>query len=127
MFFDGVCGLCNGFVDFLFRIDTKGMILVAALQGQTAKQFLPSGLLVDLQTMVVRRKDGGLLVKSEGVLHVLAELGGFWGTMATMALIVPKFLRDFVYDLVARSRYSIFGKRQTCRFPSSEERSRFLD
>lgn len=127
LFFDGVCGLCNGFVDFLFRIDSKGEILVAAIQGATAKKFLPADLLVDFQTIVVRRNDGGLMTKSDGVLYVLGKVGGFWSNMATVARIAPKFIRDFVYDLVARSRYSIFGKRQTCRLPSVEERSRFLD
>ena len=127
VFFDGVCGLCNGFVDFLFKVDMRGIIAVAALQGKTAQQLLPADLLGDLQTIVVRRKDGALLIKSEGVLHVLIEVGGHWGALAKIATMVPRFVRDLVYDLVAKSRYPIFGKRQTCRLPTNEERSRFLD
>ena len=125
LFFDGVCGLCNHFVDFTIQRDSAGIFRFATLQGETAKQELPSEYVNDLSTVVL--KDGmEIYTRSEAALRVLSSLPGVW-KLSKLLLVLPRFLRDWVYDLVASSRYKIFGKSDSCRIPSPEERSKFLD
>lgn len=125
IFFDGVCGLCNGFVDIVMKLDRTGQFLFSPLQGETAKKLLSKEHIEDLESVVLY--DGGKLhTKSDAVLEVFNRLGGFlqfW----SLTRIIPKNLRDHFYDLAAEQRYKIFGKRETCRIPTPSERARFLD
>jgi predicted DCC family thiol-disulfide oxidoreductase YuxK len=125
LFFDGVCNLCNFFIDFLIRQKPDATLFFAPLQGRTAQQKLEHSLTKDVQS-VIYLKDGKAYRESSAALMVLADLGGIW-TMARVFLIVPVFVRDGVYRWVARNRYKIFGKRETCRLPTPEERRQFLD
>lgn len=122
VFFDGVCGLCNGFVDFLVQHDRHRRLRYAPLQGSTAAGI--ARLPRDLDTVVVMDGDR-VRVKSDAALHVLAQLGGAWRA-ATLLRVVPRFLRDGVYDLIARNRYGWFGKREACRVPTPAEAPLFL-
>lgn len=125
IFFDGVCGLCNRTVDFLIRHDKKRLFLFAPLQGNTANQTLPAVLTNNLNTIIC--KDGSkLYYKSDAVLHIVAKIGGIWKLLAVVYLL-PSSIRDFFYDMVASNRYRIFGKKESCRLPSPEEREVFLD
>ena len=123
VFFDGVCGLCNRFVDFLLRKKPDSKIKFAALQGDTAAALHIKDLNVD---SIVYFDRGTLLVKSDAVLAIFKELGGWYRYFYFLG-IFPKFLRDFFYDIVARNRYAVFGKRAACRLPSADERQRFLN
>jgi predicted DCC family thiol-disulfide oxidoreductase YuxK len=125
IFFDGVCGLCNRFVDFVLRRDTHSLFLFSPLQGQTAARRLNAADISDLKTVVVVDGDRAYR-KSAAVIHVLARLGGFWRAAAGLLWIVPRPIRDLGYSWIANNRYAIFGKKETCRLPSAEERSRFL-
>lgn len=123
VFFDGVCHLCNSFVDWVVRHDRDKRILFAPLQGETAANHLTPEQRKELSSVLV--KDGDrILEKSEAVLRVLAELPG-WKSLATLRLI-PRPLRDLVYDFVAKNRYRWFGKYETCRVPTPEERQSIL-
>ena len=124
IFFDGVCGLCNRFVDRLLAADARGAFRFAALQGTTAKQLLPDGMAAALESVVYLR-DGVILQRSDAALRALIDLGG-WRKGYSLLLIVPRFIRDAVYAWVARNRYKWFGKHDTCRLPTPEERERFL-
>jgi predicted DCC family thiol-disulfide oxidoreductase YuxK len=123
IFFDGVCNLCNGFVDFLVRRDQEGHFLYAPLQGETAKKLLGSDR--ELRSVVLWSQ-GEIREKSDAALAVLQQLGFPW-PLARVFWCVPGFLRDIVYDLVASNRYSLFGKRNSCRLPSPAEKALFLD
>lgn len=125
LFFDGVCSLCNGFVDFIFKYDSKEKFLVSSLQGQKARDVLPIELVTDLNTIVLY-KEGKCIEKSTAVLMVLKELGFPW-VMASAFLIIPSFIRDFIYMRISKNRYLMFGKKNSCRLPTRGERSRFLD
>ena len=127
VFFDGVCNLCNGFVNFVLSRDHRRRLKVASLQGQSAKQYLVPELHRDLTSVVYRSGNGDVSTKSTAVLAILQELGGGWSLLARGLRIFPRFIRDAVYNVVAKYRYSVFGKRNTCRVPTPEERSRFLD
>jgi len=124
VYFDGVCGLCNYFVDFLLRRDKYNKLLFAPLQGETASQNLG----VDPhQTFdsVVFYKNGKQYTKSGAAIRILAELGGLW-QLTLILLIIPAFIRNFVYDIVATNRYKWFGQKESCRIPTKEERVKFL-
>ena len=125
VFFDGVCGLCNFTVDFLMKIDRKHSLRFAPLQGRIASALLPASQRLDLDTVVLALS-GKTYDRSTAVLRTLIEAGGPW-KIAGIFLLIPKFIRDTVYRGVASKRYSWFGKRETCRLPTSEERGRILD
>lgn len=125
IYFDGYCGLCNGFVDFVLARDRGRRFRFAPLQGTSAKARFGDPGDVDPTTIVL--EDGGVLYqRSTAALRIISQLGGAWSLVAVFRL-VPRFIRDAVYDWVARNRYGWFGKRDTCRLPSPEERSVFLD
>ena len=125
VFFDGVCGLCNRFVDFVLLRDPQGLFLFSPLQGETAARRLNAADISDLKTVVVLDGDQTYR-KSAAVIHVLGRLGGFWRLMAGLLWIVPRPIRDLGYSWIANNRYAIFGKKETCRLPTADERSRFL-
>ena len=128
LFFDGVCGLCNRVVDYLIRQDKERYLKFAPLQGRSAHQFLPPEFLnqPDYATVVLW-DEGKIFLRSEAALRALIYCGGIWTVLGRLGLFVPRFLRDGVYNLVARNRYQIFGKRDSCRIPTAQERSYFLD
>lgn len=126
LFFDGICGLCNRVVDFLMRIDRDGRIYFAPLQGRISGALLPVDRRLNLDTVVLW-KDGHCLERSSAVFESLACLRGPWGIIARLGLLIPRFLRDAGYRLVATNRYSWFGRRATCRLPTAAERRRILE
>jgi len=75
---------------------------------------------------IIYLKDDKYFIKSTAVLNILKDLGGFWKTIYAF-IIIPKFIRDFVYDMVAKSRYRVFGKRESCMVPNEKFESRFLE
>ncbi len=128
--FDGVCNLCNAAVDFLLRHDRSGALRFASAQGPTGSKLLgieagDDGFLPDPDTIVVA-VDGRLLERSDAVLALVGHLGWPW-RVASVGRVVPRPVRDAAYDLIARNRYRWFGRKETCRLPSPEERARFLD
>jgi predicted DCC family thiol-disulfide oxidoreductase YuxK len=126
IFFDGVCNLCNSTVDFLISRDTKRHFRYASLQSDAGQAMLRKHNLPTSEFGSFLYLDGDKLhTKSSGALRVALKLGGFW-TLMGIFLIVPPFIRNAVYDLIAKHRYRWFGKRETCRLPTPEERTLFL-
>lgn len=125
LFFDGVCGFCSRSVDFVLARDRRSIFQFAPLQGETARQLLPPADVDDLNSMVLL-VEGRSFCKSSAAVRVLWRLGFGWRLLSVFAWLVPLPLRDLVYDLVARNRYRLFGKHETCRMPTPAERSRFL-
>ncbi|MFN7729866.1 MAG: thiol-disulfide oxidoreductase DCC family protein [Bdellovibrio sp.] len=123
VFFDGVCHLCNGFVDWIVARDQGQKILFAPLQGETAAQNLTQDQRQALESVLVLSQ-GRILSKSSAVLLILEHLPGYYWT--GLFQIVPLFLRDLVYDFVARNRYRWFGKSETCRLPTPDEKQVLL-
>ena len=124
VYFDGTCGLCNGFVDRLLRWDRRGTLRYSPLQGETAAARLGPQSPADPSTIVFA--DGDLVsLRSTAVLRILRRLGGGW-RLAAVLVLVPRPIRDAVYDWIARHRHAWFGKRAACRIPTPEERRWFL-
>ena len=124
IFFDGVCGLCNGFIDFVMKIDKEQKFHFSPLQSEFAQKNLPSEMTTDLKTVVYKNGDE-LSMKSDAVLKILNEVGGPW-KLAMVGKILPRPVRDSAYEMVAENRYKLFGKKETCRLPTPEERERFV-
>ncbi|MCB1043582.1 MAG: DUF393 domain-containing protein [Acidobacteria bacterium] len=125
LYFDGVCGLCNGFVDYLMSEDDAANLRFAAIQSESAREHLESSLIDNLDTVIFQQQ-GQTYLRSDAALRATASLGGPFVFLYGL-LLVPRTIRDMAYDALARSRYRFFGKRETCRLPSADERDRFLD
>jgi len=124
--FDGVCNLCNGLVRFIIKRDKAGRFKFASLQSDIGLLWLKRfGMTNDKLESVVLIKDEKYYLKSTGVLKILRELDGIWKAFYIF-IIIPRTLRDFVYNLIAKSRYRIFGKQDTCMIPTPELQDRFL-
>jgi predicted DCC family thiol-disulfide oxidoreductase YuxK len=130
--YDGVCGLCNHLVQFLLKRDKRDLLRFAALQSEFAYQLLTRHGVDshDLDTVyVVRDHDQPnetLLARSDAILYMLTQLGGIW-KLAGIGWVLPKAFRDTVYKIVARNRYRVFGKHESCVLPDSQHRAKFLD
>jgi predicted DCC family thiol-disulfide oxidoreductase YuxK len=127
VFFDGVCNLCNRFVDFVMRRDSGGKFAFAPMQGETAQTYV-ARLPADPSSVgtVTLLDDDGAHIRSEAVLRVMLGLGGIWALLAMLCRKVPRPVRDSIYSWVARNRYGWFGQRGNCRVPMPEERERLL-
>ena len=113
LFYDGHCGLCHHAVRFVLKHDHSGSAFrFAPLQGTTfLGKVSPAQRAALPDSVVVQTADGSLLVRSDAFLHIFRRLGGGWSALATMLAIIPRGLRDAVYDFVARIRYRVFGRR----------------
>ena len=126
VFFDGVCGLCNHTVNFLLTHDVGGVLKFSPLQGETAAQLVPSEVREDLNTFVFLNA-GKLHYRSGAMARILMQIGGIWRIVGAALWLIPWPLRDAGYRVVSGLRYRLFGKHESCRLPTAEERSRFLD
>ena len=143
LLYDGVCGLCNRIVQFILKRDRRAAFLFAPLQGPFASRVLkahgmdPSDLdsiylVMNCDPMTEERCRKGeagerLLARSEAALFVLRELGGIWRVWAVVLGWVPRPVRNWSYGLIARNRYRIFGRHDTCPVPGERVRTRFLE
>ena len=121
--FDGVCNLCTGSVQFVIERDSRKRFRFASLQSPVAEKLL--GRRDDLESMVLVQ-DGKTYRKSTAALLIAKRLDGLWPALSVF-LVVPRFLRDAVYDWIGRRRYRMFGKRDVCWTPSAKLADRFLD
>ena len=125
VFFDGVCGLCNVSVDFILARDTRQRFQFAPLQGETARRVLPPADLEHLDTMILLTAAGNYR-RSAAVVRILWGLPGIWPVIGALLWMIPWPLRDVGYRIVSANRLAWFGKKETCRLPTPEERERFL-
>lgn len=125
--FDGVCNFCNSTINFLIDRDKKGIFKFAALQSEPGREILKKHNITTLTDFdsVILEKDGKLYQKSDAALEIARSMNGLWKLLYGFK-ILPKFIRDFVYDLVAKNRYRLMGKMDACRLPTPELRARFL-
>ncbi len=123
--FDGVCKLCNRSVNIILRVDRQGRLKFASLQSDYGRRVLAEhGMEFDPLDTLMLLEGGDLTVKSTAVIRISKYLGGVW-SLATVTLIIPRVIRDFFYDLVAKNRYRWFGKYDTCPLPDPELEDRF--
>lgn len=125
LFFDGVCGMCNGLINFMMSEDSNHALQFAALQGETAKQKVDKSYLENLNS-IVYLEGGKSYTESDGVIHAAAAMGGIYKLILIVKLI-PKFIRDKTYAFISANRYKWFGKKEACRMPTLAEREKLLN
>ncbi|MEM7105321.1 MAG: thiol-disulfide oxidoreductase DCC family protein [Bacteroidota bacterium] len=127
LLFDGVCNLCNNSVQFVIERDPNGKVNFASLQSETGQKVLEySGMSKTDLTTVVLVDNGKIYTKSSAALRTAGYLDSPFRLMK-LFLIVPKFIRDFFYNYIARNRYKWFGKQESCIMPTPDIKARFLD
>ena len=124
--FDGVCNFCNASINFVIDRDSQKIFKFAALQSDVGQQILRENNFPQSEFDSIFLTDGNKIYqKSDAALEIAKRLDGAWKIFYFFK-IVPRFIRDFVYDLVAKNRYKIFGKSESCRIPTPELKERFL-
>jgi len=127
MLFDGVCNMCSGWVHFAIARDPAANLRFAAIQSSHGRDFLRCrGLPTDRFETFYLIDSGRVFEKSTGLLRMAGYLRWPWPLLKAI-WIVPTPLRDWLYDRIARNRYRLFGRRQTCLVPTPEIADRFLD
>ena len=125
--FDGVCNFCNGTVNFIMARDKKQRFKFAALQSEAGQNILGKFNLkiTDFDTIILAESNG-YYEKSTAALKIAKELGGIWKLFYAF-IIIPTFIRNFFYNIIAKNRYRWFGKREKCRVPTPKEHEKFLE
>lgn len=125
--FDGICNLCNASVNFIIKNDEKKFFVFASLQSDVAKeillQFSTKKLNLD---SIIYIENGALYEKSTAALKIAKQLRFPW-PIFYLFIIIPPFLRDKIYNLIAKNRYKWFGKKDSCMIPTPDLKSLFLD
>ena len=125
--FDGVCNLCNKTVQFIIRNDSKAKFRFASVQSESGQLLLRQlGLPIDNVDTLVYICDNEFFLKSTAVLRILRELGSGW-QLFYFLIIIPRLIRDRMYNFIAKWRYKWFGKSETCIIPAHEYQARFLE
>ena len=124
--FDGVCNLCSGSVQFILKRDKEQKFLFASLQSNYGQSFLKQfNLPTDTFNSFILFEDGKLFTRSTAALKMFSQLKGWkW---VKIFWIVPTFIRDIVYNIIANNRYKWFGRKEECWIPTAALKSRFLD
>ncbi len=124
--FDGICNLCDGAVQFIIRHDPNKKFLFTSLQSEAGQNLLKEyqSPVANFNSFILIQ-EGKIYDKSTGALKVARQIKGAWSWLYIF-IIIPKFIRDAIYSLIAQNRYKWFGKKDTCMLPTSELKARFL-
>lgn len=125
IFFDGVCHLCEKFICFLINTDQQKIYKYSPLQGKTARIYLDPKLISNLNTVVVKINDQ-TLTKSSAIFFIFSKLGGVW-YLISLLRFMPVKVTDYIYQVVSKYRFYIFGKNEICFFPKDSESEKFID
>lgn len=126
--FDGVCNLCNSFVQFIIKYDKKDVFRFAALQSDTGKEIMKciDNDYQNTDSVVLYDLKATFYIKSDAALEIFKNLGGLF-YFAKFLKIFPKSFRDFVYDFIAKNRYKWLGRTDRCMIPTLELKAKFLE
>jgi len=125
--FDGVCNLCSWSVKFIIRRDYKNLFLFSPLQSVSGSQLLKNHeIKFAQQETILLIKDGKAYTQSDAVFEIIAEFNPLWRALGVFRF-VPKPFRDYVYRVIAKNRYRLFGRKEQCMVPSPEVKAKFLD
>lgn len=126
LLFDGICNLCNGVVQFIIKHDMKGIFRFASLQSDIGQELLAKyGLPTDAISTIVLIENGQAYTHSSAALKIAPHLSILW-IWTKLLWIFPAFIRDWIYNWIAKNRYRWFGKQESCMLPKEEWKGRFL-
>jgi predicted DCC family thiol-disulfide oxidoreductase YuxK len=123
--FDGVCNLCNNFVPFLIKYDKNNIFRFAAMQTKAGENIIQEYNVLNDRKSIILIKQGTVFYKSDAIIEIAKQITG-WPSILKYGFLFPKFLRDGIYDLIAKNRYFLFGKKDTCSTPSEKDSKRFI-
>jgi predicted DCC family thiol-disulfide oxidoreductase YuxK len=124
--FDGICNFCNSSVNFIIKRDRNNYFKFSPLQSEYSKKvFSENNYKIKYFESIVLVKNNKTYQKSTAALRIAKHLTGFW-KLLFIFIIIPPFIRDFFYDIIARNRYKWFGRRDACMIPDENEKIRFL-
>ena len=123
--FDGVCNLCNSTILFLIKHDTNHNLHFAATQTESGKNLMRQYNILDEEKSVFFIKDGIVFSKSNAVIEIAKQITR-WPHIFKYGILFPAFIRDGVYNLIAKNRYALMGTRDSCSVPSKDHIERFL-
>lgn len=124
--FDGVCNLCNNSIIFIIKRDPKDTFRFAPLQeGKGAELIAKHNIDTSRTDSIILIENGKVYVKSTAALRVARKLKGAWPLLYGF-IIIPTFIRNWVYDFIARNRYKWYGKKESCMIPTPELKAKFL-
>jgi len=123
--FDGVCNLCNQSVSLVIKYDKNNIFQFAAMQTKAGEKVINEYRLLENRKSIILVKEGLVFYKSDAVIEIAKQLNG-WPSILKFGFVFPKFLRDGVYDIIAKNRYYLFGKKETCAIPSEKDNHRFI-
>lgn len=127
LYFDGVCNLCNGVVQFIIRHDKKQQFLFASLQSVSGQKILAEMPEAAQQAgSVILQYNNKYYTRSSAILQVCRLLGG-WFMLLLAGYILPPFIRNTLYNFIARNRYRWFGQKEECMIPTPELKNRFIE
>jgi len=126
--FDGVCNLCNTSVQYVIKHDKNNVFMFAALQSDIGQQLIEDYKIDTgkVDSILLYTPEKGVDYKSTAALKIAAQLG-FPQNLMTVFFIIPPFIRNWVYDYIAKNRYKWYGKKESCWIPTPELKSKFLD
>lgn len=124
--FDGVCNLCNQAVQFIIKRDKKAQFIFGSLQSDAGQELLLHFQLKNNNfNSIIFIENGIVLDKSTAILKIYKQLSGAW-PLTYGFIIIPKFIRDFIYTWISNNRYKWFGKRDQCMLPTEALKARFI-
>ena len=131
--YDGVCGLCNRLVKFVLKRDQEDRFRFAKLQSNFARELLqqhhcdPNDIDTFFLALDYGQPNQRLLSRNDASAAVLEELGGIWRVWGRLIKLFPRHVRDWQYNLIARNRYRLFGRYESCPIPDPTVQHKFLD
>ena len=123
--FDGVCNLCGNSVSLLIKYDKNNIFRFAAMQTKAGERIMQEYRVLNDRKSIILIKQGVVLYKSDAIIEIAKQITG-WPSILKFGFLFPKFLRDGIYDLIAKNRYYLFGKKETCSIPSEKDSKRFI-
>ncbi|QIL38619.1 DUF393 domain-containing protein [Pedobacter sp. HDW13] len=125
--FDGVCNFCNSYINYVIAYDHRNKFHFAPLQSNTSATLseIHKTDFEKLNSIIVVRENG-FLTQSKAVLYILKNLNAWWSPLVNVAYLIPDISRNWLYEALAKKRYTLFGRTESCMLPTEEVRSRFL-
>jgi predicted DCC family thiol-disulfide oxidoreductase YuxK len=123
--FDGVCNLCGNSVSLLIKYDKNNIFRFAAMQTKAGENIMQEYHILNDRKSIILIKQGTVFYKSDAIIEIAKQITG-WPSILKYGFLFPKFLRDGIYDLIAKNRYFLFGKKDTCSTPSEKDIKKFI-
>jgi predicted DCC family thiol-disulfide oxidoreductase YuxK len=123
--FDGVCNLCGNSVSLLIKYDKNNIFRFAAMQTKAGENIMQEYHILNDRKSIILIKQGTVFYKSDAIIEIAKQITG-WPSIFKYGFFFPKFLRDGIYDLIAKNRYFLFGKKDTCSTPSEKDSKKFI-